>query len=238
MVVKTDIDTLDLIDLDRLLLHFFNGSDSQFLDGVVMAFTSGLTWIPLYVSLFYLVLKNNETMAQIMLVVGCSALCVLVTEGCADGLVKPLVARWRPSNDPVWKYTVDVVGDYRGTGYGFFSAHAANTMGIAVFFCLLVRSKLLNVALLLWSLVNAWTRLYLGVHYPSDIICGLLLGAVTGFLIYLLYHKIYYRISPRLNYVSTQYTRTGYDYGDIDVVLAVLAFTLVYILLRGVLFSF
>lgn len=225
---------MKLLELDRIIFHFFNGSQSQFMDGLVMALTSGLTWIPLYIVLFYLVLKNNETMAQIMLVVGCTALCVLSINCIDDGIVKPLISRCRPSNDPMLKYSIDVVNSYRGDGFSFFSAHAANTMGIAIFFGLLIRSRLLSSVMVLWSLMNGWTRVYLGVHYPSDVLAGWAFGALVGFMFYLLYHKMYYKISPKLNYISSQYTKTGYDYSDIDVVMTVLAFTLVYALFRGI----
>src|SRR5574344_1224596 len=117
-----DIDTL--IGLDRQLLLLMNGSDSLFWDGVVATLTNGLTWIPFYLALFYLVIKNNETMLQIVLAIGGVAVCILLADGLADGIVKPLVARWRPTNDPLLKYTVDVVNDMRGSKYGFFSAHA------------------------------------------------------------------------------------------------------------------
>ena len=139
---------------DRLVLSWFNGSNSVFLDGWMSALTSGFTWLALYASLFYLVVKNNETMGQIMLVVGCALACVGLADIMADVIVKPLVERWRPSNDPIFKYDVSVVEGYRGTSYGFFSAHAANTFSLALFFCMLVRSRVLSVALVLWSFVN------------------------------------------------------------------------------------
>lgn len=214
-----------LIALDQELLMWFNGSDSLFVDRLAMSLTAGVTWIPLYIALFYLVVKNNETMLQIGIIVGCSMLCILLADGMADGIVKPLVARPRPSNDPIIKYAVDVVNNHRGMSFSFFSAHAANTMSLAVFFSLLVRNRLFSSALIIWSLVNCWTRMYLGLHYPGDILCGLLWGSVSGGLSYLVFHRFYFKVSPRLNYVSSQYTRTGYNIIDIDVVLAVMVFT-------------
>lgn len=118
---------------DRLVLSWFNGSNSVFLDGWMSALTSGFTWVALYASLFYLVVKNNETMKQIMLVVGCALACVALADIMADVIVKPLVERWRPSNDPIFKYDVAVVDGCRGSSYGFFSAHAANTFSLALF---------------------------------------------------------------------------------------------------------
>lgn len=220
--------------MDTTLFHILNGSHSLFIDGVMVVLTSGYTWIPLYIALFYLVVKNNESVAQIMLVVGCSALCVLVTAGVADLLVKPLVGRPRPSLDPLLKYSVDVVGGMRGSGGGFFSAHAANTFGIALFLSLVVRSRLFASVMVLWSLLNCYTRVYLGLHYPSDILAGLLFGAMAGALTYVLYVRLYLRISPRLNYISSKYTSTGYSHTDIDAVVAVMAFTMIYVVLRAV----
>lgn len=225
---------ISLLDIDMSVLHFFNGAGGNLLiDQMVWVLTQGVTWIPLYLVLFYIVMRNNETMAQIGLVMFCAFLCVLVADGVADGIVKPLVARWRPSNDPVLKYTVQVVNNMRLKDFGFCSAHAANTMSLAVFFSLLIRSRLMTITLVAWSLVNCWTRLYLGVHYPSDILCGLLLGAVAGLLVYLLYFKLYFKISPKIKYISNQYTSTGYDHADLDLVLGVIMLILFYVVLRG-----
>lgn len=221
-------------DLDMQVLSLFNGSDNIILDQMVQILTSGLTWIPLYVMLFFVVMRNNETMGQIALVAGSAIFCVLLADGLVDGIIKQLAERWRPSNDPTFKYMVQVVDDIRLKGYSFCSAHAANTMSLAIFFSLLVRSKLLTITLVIWSLVNCWTRLYLGVHYPSDILCGMMIGIVVGILAYLLYHKLYFRISPKINYISNQYTSTGYDYDDIDKVMVILMLTLIYVVTRSV----
>ena len=96
----------DLAALDRLILEGLNGSDSVLVDRLAMLLTSGLTWIPLYLALLYLVIKNNETMAQILLVVCCAGLCLLLAGSIDGGIVKPLVARPRPALDPVMKYSV------------------------------------------------------------------------------------------------------------------------------------
>lgn len=224
-------------DMDMQVLSLFNGSDNIMLDQMVQILTSGLTWIPLYVMLFFVVIRNNETMGQIALVVGSAIFCVLLADGLVDGIIKQLAERWRPSNDPTFKYMVQVVDDIRLKGYSFCSAHAANTMSLAVFFSLLVRSKLLTITLVTWSLINCWTRLYLGVHYPSDILCGMIIGIVVGILVYLLYYKIYLRISPKINYISNQYTSTGYDHDDIDKVMVILMFTLIYVVTRGVIMA-
>ncbi len=158
-----------LIDFDRELLLAVNGSDSLFLDRMVRTLTNGLTWIPLYLSLFYMVMKNNDNFRRLLYVLLGAGLCILIAGTLNDEIVKPLVARWRPTHDPQIGTLVDIVDGYRGGKYGFFSSHAANTMSIAVYFIWMVRSRRLSIALVIWSLLNCWTRMYLGVHFPGDI---------------------------------------------------------------------
>ncbi len=174
----------ELIHFDKQLLLALNGSDSVFLDYVIMTLTNARTWIPLYLALFYVVLKTNRGLREVLLVLASAGLCVLLAGTIDDTIVKPLVARWRPTHDPEIGALVDVVNGYRGGNYGFFSAHAANTFSIALFFSLLMRRRLLVIALVCYSLVNCWTRLYLGVHYPGDITVGLLWGALVGWIVY------------------------------------------------------
>ena len=159
----------ELIHFDKELLLMLNGSDSLVMDTLIMTLTNALTWIPLYLSLFYVVLKSNDTVRDILLVLAGAGACVLLAGTVDDTIVKPLVARWRPGHDPEIGMLVDTVDGYRGGNYGFFSAHAANTFSIAMFISLLMRQRLLTVFLVAWSLINCYTRLYLGVHYPGDI---------------------------------------------------------------------
>ena len=232
--------TIDsLIATDKQLLLAFNGSDSLFLDGLVKTLTTASTWIPLYLALFWMVMKNNDKFWKVLLILAGAGFCLLVAGSVDDLLVKPGVARWRPSRDGEIGWLVDVVNGYRGGKYGFFSAHASNTFSIAVFFTLLIRSRALSVALILWSLLNCWTRLYLGVHYPGDILCGLLWGTLTGTTAWLLWRHITLRLTGEANtFVSTQYTSTGYQHTDADAVITVLVFTLLYAVLRACFFLY
>lgn len=225
-----------LLDFDRDLFFHINGGGSLFMDQFMQTLTCGLTWIPLYLVLVCLVVKNNETMPQIVLAVGGALLCVVAADVMADLIMKPLVARYRPSNDPAIKYAVHIVGGVRGGDYGFFSAHAANTMSLAIFLALLVRSRILSVALIAWSLVNCYTRMYLGLHYPLDILCGIVWGVAVAFAVYwLFYVRIYRRISCKITYISTQYTSTGYSLLDINMVVNILVLTFVAALIYSLL---
>lgn len=206
----------------------------MFVDSLALTLTNGFTWIPLYLAFFYLVIKNNEKWGQIFLIIGASALCLLLADGLSEGIMKPYVARLRPSFDPSLFDSVQLVKGYTANGYSFFSAHAANTFSLALFFSLLVRNRVFSTFLILWSLVNCWTRLYLGVHFPIDILVGLVWGAVVGLLVYILFMKAYVRITPKLHYISTQYTKTGYSLTDIDIVLNILVLTCIYAIVKAV----
>jgi len=222
-----------LIDLDKQLLLWFNGSPSLFLDTLVRTLTNGVTWIPFYLTLFYVVIKNNENVQKILLVLTSAGLCVLLAGTVDDAIVKPLVGRWRPTHDPQIGLLVDVVDGYRGGKYGFFSAHASNTFSIAVFFWWLIRSRLLTTAMVIWSLTNCWTRLYLGVHFPGDILVGLCWGAIVGSAVYWFYLRVLRRLSTGMSFNSSHYTKTGYLCSDVDVPVSMLVFTLLYALLRA-----
>lgn len=227
-----------IIQMDKQLLLTLNGSDSLFLDYFVMTLTTATTWIPLYLSLFYIVVKNNDNMRRILTILCCAALCVLLAGTVDDLLVKPTVARWRPTHDYQIGMLVDVVDGYRGGNYGFFSAHAANTFSIAIFFSLLIRDRLLTLILVCWSLTNCWTRLYLGVHYPLDILCGLLWGGIVGTGVY--YFQARFEKKARHSdkgYVSTRYTSSGYNSTDSNVVAVIMAMTLIYCIIRSLILT-
>ncbi len=228
------LDIQSFIKIDKVLLSFFNGSNSVFIDSLALTLTNGYTWIPFYLGFAYLIIKNNEKAGQIFLTIAAAVVCVLITDGLSDGLVKPFVGRLRPSLDSSMAGIVRLVHGYTGTGYSFFSAHAANLSGLAVFFSLLIRRKTITITLITWTLVGCWTRLYLGVHYPSDILVGLLVGCLTGVIVYVCYLRLYYRISQRFHFISSQYTSTGYSLSDLDVFMTIVVLVSGYVLLRSI----
>ena len=195
-----------IIEADRYILSFFNGSDSIFLDGIVTMLTSGYTWILLYLALCYVVIKNNDTMYQIGITIGCALLCVLLADGLTDGIIKPLVARPRPLNDPFIKHTIDIVAGSYDRQYSFFSAHAANTFSLAVFLSMLLRRKAVTILFITWSLL----------HYPSDIIVGLMWGACVGFGVW---------------FVFRRKLKQGCDQHDADLLITVFVFTLLMVVM-------
>ena len=227
------MDFQSIIEFDKQLLLLLNGSESLFLDALVLVLTNAWTWVPLYISLLIVVIKNSESALKVVMIMASAGLCVLLAGTVDDTIVKPLVGRWRPTRDPEIGLLVDIVDGYRGGNYGFFSAHAANTFSIAIFFCWLVRSRLLSVALVLWSFTNCWTRLYLGVHFPGDILVGLCWGGLVGTGVYYLYRYFSAKFTWTSSYTSLAYTKTGFNRNDADIPVCVLVFTLIYAVLRA-----
>ncbi len=217
-----------LIEADKYLLLSLNGSESLFLDGCMSVYTTTLVWIPLAVVLLYVLIKNNNIQTFFILLVAI-ALVFVLTDGITSTICKPLFERFRPTRDPELMYLVDVVNGYRCAAYGFMSSHAANSFGIATFAMLLMRSRMLSAALFLWASINCYSRMYLGVHYPGDIIAGAVVGIVCGVLMYRLYKYMCNKLRNvgGRDWISTQYTKSGYLVSDIHLLLMVMFGTFV-----------
>ena len=230
----------EIIQFDKELLLLVNGSDSLFLDSLIMTLTDAKTWIPLYLALFYVVIKSNTSVRDILLVVAGAGLCVLLAGTIDDTIVKPLVARWRPGRDPEIGMLVDTVNGYRGGKYGFFSAHACNTFSLAIFLSLLMRQRLLTIALVSWSLINCYTRLYLGVHFPGDISVGLIWGSLVGYSAYRIYCYALRRIALHRNPKAPAAACRPAHYSSrlCDIPIAVLVLTIVFALSKAYLQTF
>lgn len=169
-----------IIEYDKQITLSINNFNSPFFDNVMYIGTQTWFWLPLFIVLIYCSWEQSNNWKQLALVLLAVALCVFVADRFSSGLIKPLVCRWRPTHDPTILQFVHIVNGYRGGSYGFFSSHAANTMSIAIFLSYLYRKKIVTVILFSWSIFNCYTRMYLGVHFFGDIICGLIWGFIVG----------------------------------------------------------
>lgn len=220
-------------NIDLAILQMINGSESSFLDGLMVTLTSGFTWIPLYIALLYLVISNNDNMTKIMLIILCGIGCVVFSGGICDFIIKPMIGRIRPINDDMLDGIIYTVGDMSNKDFSFFSSHAANTTSLTMFFALLVRNRKFTVAMTVWTLINCYTRLYLGMHYPFDVLVGIAWGALVGLLLYFVYLRVYDRMFPDMEFISTQYTSKGYTIITIDIVLLTMSVLYLYAILRS-----
>lgn len=226
------IDLQGIIETDRLATLAMNGSDSLFMDGVAFMFSGKLIWIPLILSLFYLVMKNNQP-KSFFIIVGMMILTIAMADQVSSSVIKPLVMRLRPSQDPIMLNMVDTVKGYRGGQFGFVSSHAANSFAIVTFLMLLIKEKWFGMSIFLWAVLNSLSRVYLGVHFVGDILCGALLGVVVGLLVYGLFRllaKDNVASARYSSYTSALYTRTGYLVSDISLFLCVLYATYLFII--------
>lgn len=172
---------MSLLQWDRNLLVSINSHHSEFWDGFMWLATDEMSWLAFFAALLWLIYKQKGK--EIIFVIIAIALTVLICDQ-VSGFFKDWIARPRPSREVGLRDTLHIVNDYRGGRYGFFSSHAANTFGIAVLVAFLMRHWLITLILITWASIESYTRLYLGVHYPLDILTGIVFGSLSGYGIY------------------------------------------------------
>lgn len=171
-----------LTQWDTSLFLFLNGHNSPFWDSVMLLISGKLTWIPLYLLLIYFIIRRYRVQSIWWLLA--IAILVLITDQASVKLFKNVFLRLRPCHTPDLSGLVHLVGRCGGK-YGFVSSHAANTFGVAVFLSFLFSKRWVSISILLWALVVSYSRIYLGVHFPGDIICGAILGAGIAIAVWL-----------------------------------------------------
>lgn len=168
-----------LIHIDQTLLLAINNCHAPWADTLFWWVSNRFVWIPLYLLLVFLLFKRFGWRQTLLLLVG-FAVAVGLSDWVSSGLIKPLVARPRPTHEPALAGLLHIVRGYHGGHYGFVSSHAANTMACALLFSLTWRKKTATCLMMAWVALNCYSRMYLGVHYPGDILGGLLVGAVIA----------------------------------------------------------
>lgn len=175
---------MNLDALDSQLLLFFNGMHNGYFDSFMSIATGRFIWIPLYLSLFLLLVRLKGLRTAAIWLVAVAVTIALADQICAT-VIRPLVARYRPANqlNPLSEF-VHIVNGYRGGRYGFPSCHGANTFALVTIMSLIVRRRGFTLFMTAWALLNCYSRMYLGVHYPGDLIVGAAIGAVCGAAVY------------------------------------------------------
>ncbi len=156
-----------------------NGWHAPFLDFPMELISGVATWFPLYALLLF-GLGKKYGWSKWWLWVLAPVLTVAMTDWISVNLFKEVFERYRPSHNLEIKDLLHYVGDYRGGQYGFVSSHATTTFGIATIMTWMYRNQKIAWALYLWAALVSFSRIYLGVHYPGDILGGAMLGVSIG----------------------------------------------------------
>ena len=169
-----------------------NGSDSLFWDNAMWTYTGLITWLPMALIVLFIAFRNQQ-LKESMLVLGAIVLVILLSSLVSGCFFKPLFKRFRPTHHPDYKHLVTIVNGFRGGDYGFISGHATNSFGLAFIISFIFRNQFATISMMLWAALNSYSRIYLGVHFISDIVAGFVIGGLIGVLVYKIYTKVRFR---------------------------------------------
>lgn len=174
-----------LENLDQQLFLFLNSINSPFWDRVMFIISGKLIWAPLYVAILVYIGKTYKKKFYVIL--GFIILAVAIADQGSVQLFKNVFHRLRPCHEPALAGMVHLVNGECGGLYGFVSSHASNSFNVALLSLMFIRKRWYTISIVLWASIIGYSRIYLGVHYPGDVICGSMLGALAGWSVYKLY---------------------------------------------------
>lgn len=192
-----------LIEFDTNLLLLLNSFNVPFFDRFMLLVSNKWVWIPFYATVILTVARYYKK--DFIFILPALILLVVFADQISSGLLKEWFQRLRPTREEDLLPMLHIVNGYKGGGmYGFVSSHAANTFGFAVLTALLFKNRLYGYSVFTWAIIVSYSRIYLAVHYPFDILGGFIVGAAVAFSIYKLLGLINKRlIQPESYSLST-----------------------------------
>lgn len=168
------------------VFNFINSHHSSFWDSFMFMLSFQYSWIPLLICFFVYVFYKKRFVDGLLLIL-MLVLCVVIGDQISSGISKPFFARLRPTHFPEIKDYVNTVYGYKGALYGFFSGHACNYVAVISFLSFVIRDKFSVAILCIYGALVCYSRMYLGVHFLSDILVGMAIGFIIGFLVFRLF---------------------------------------------------
>ncbi|MCC8119533.1 MAG: phosphatase PAP2 family protein [Bacteroidales bacterium] len=171
-----------LLEWDTQFLLFLNNFNHVFADPIMKELSGKWIWVPMYLGIAFLFWRRFGWKRALILIFAVGA-AVALADSCSAKVIRPFFERMRPANiDNPISALVHIVENYRGGKYGFPSCHAANSFALAMSSALMLRVRWYSWFIFIWALFQCYTRVYLGVHYPGDLLVGACVGSFFGWL--------------------------------------------------------
>lgn len=174
--------------IDRSIFLALNGLHNEYMDSIMYLVSHKLFWIPFYLLLLFII-QYRYGWKRLGFFVLAVALTITLCDQLSSSIFKPFFARYRPCNNLDLIDIVHTVRGRCGSGFSFISGHATNFFGLATLFSLTLGTRKYTVVLMLWAALIAYSRVYLGVHYPADITLGAMVGVLIGYVVHFLYSR-------------------------------------------------
>lgn len=186
----------ELLPYETDLFFLIHDARSTFADGVMQLYSGRMVWIlpACFIVAFVIYKKNWKEWIPILVAI---ILLFILCDKISAGIIKPYFARPRPAQYPGIMEQLGFFEQYARKSYGFISAHTTNAFGFAMFSSLLFRYRPYSVLIFIWALIMSYSRIYLGVHFVSDVLGGMIVGMLIGDLVYLLYRVLMKKLSGR-----------------------------------------
>ncbi len=171
-----------IIEFDKHLMLLLNGWHSPFFDFLMPVITNKYTGIPIYLAILVILFRKTD-MKKLLIAVAAILVTFALCDSLSVALFKETFQRLRPGWDPQIMDQVRML-EYKGGQYGFVSSHAANLFGLATITSLLIKNRIYTALIFFWAALVGYSRIYVGKHFPADVVCGAIFGMIVGYLVY------------------------------------------------------
>jgi len=221
-----------LVNFEREAFLALNGSSFAYLDRVMWLVSGKVIWLPVVCLILYYLIQKKSWREWLPVLLSI-ALVVLLCDQFASSVCKPIFMRLRPTHNPLIMNQVDTVNGYLGGKYGFISSHAANAFGFAMLMTLIFKNRIFTWSIMFWAIIDSYSRIYLGVHFITDVLAGIPVGLLFGYLVYKLY---FYVVAKKF---TTLFRPSSYGTKEIfPIIYGLLATFFVILVFNGPIISF